>query len=304
MSTKRLIHTVLIGVVFLMTVLPVFGAGNGEKNSDARDAVAMWDYEGVQGTVLIPKNPQRVVADYYVGELIKLEASLVGADLTYKSSAWPLGDLADVGQSMESVMGLNPDLIITINEEKVPLYEGIAPTIYLPYGSFNPEDLMRELSVITGTEEIAQKWIDDFNEKIDELALLIPDVHERYTIIDVWGGNAYFYGEHFGRGGYILYNKLDLKGTEAAERDYIRKADSYANLAVESLPDYAGNVILLMSNEDPREAGSFFMNNVVWENLPSVISDSVYFLNSADFWFVDPFSLDLQVELLKEIFSE
>ena len=205
---------------------------------------------------------------------------------------------------MEAVAALRPDLIITINEDRVEQYSGIAPTVLIPYGTYNPEELIVALADITGTEEIAQRWIDAFNANVEELASLVPDPDQTYTIIDIWGGNAYFYGEHFGRGGYIIYDKLGLRGTEAAEREYIRKADSYASMTVEALPDYAGDVLLVMSDEDPREAGSFFMDNVVWENLPAVRNGNVAYLDSADFWFIDPFSLDLQVEILKDVFRD
>jgi iron complex transport system substrate-binding protein len=299
---KKLIVSVCIMLTVLATASLV-AAGSGEQLSSPAGP-AMRTYQAAGYEVDIPVNPRRIVADYYVGELLKLEANLVGADLTYQSSAWELGDLTDVGQSMEAVLALEPDLIITINEDKVAQYSGIAPTVLIPYGTYNPEELVLALGDITGTADIAEQWIAGFNARIEELAALVPDTTETYTIIDVWGGNAYLYGEHFGRGGYILYNKLGLKGTPAAEQDYIRKPDSYSTLTVEALPEYAGDVVLLMSNEDPRSASSFFTENVVWENLPAVRGDSVLYLNSEDFWFIDPFSLDLQVEILMGIFAD
>lgn len=259
-----------------------------------------------EDTQSVEVKSRRVVADYYVGEILMVGAELVGADLTYKSSAWAdkLEDVTDIGQSFEAIAGLNPDVIITINQDRVEKYESIAETILIPYGTYNPEELILHLGEILGQTDRAETWIKQFNKNIEELAGLIKDRNETYTIIDIWGGNAYLYGEHYGRGGYIIYNKLGLKGSETGEKDYIRKPDSYANVSIESLPAYVGDRALVMSTGDPKEEGTFFMDNVVWKGLEAVKSNKVTYLNSEDFWFIDPYSLDLQVELLKEVLSE
>jgi iron complex transport system substrate-binding protein len=253
----------------------------------------------------IPAKPQRIVADYYVGELLKLEANLVGADLTYTSSAWDaeLDQVVDVGQSLEAALALRPDLIITMHDRMVERYRAIAPTVLIPYGRYDPEELIRELAIITGTTEKASAWLAEFNQGINALAELIPDRNETYTIIDVWGGNAYLYGEHYGRGGYIIYKKLGLRGTPAGEEDYIRKADSYLNVAIESLPRYVGDVLLFMSSEDSGSANKLFMDTVIWNDLAAVRKGKVIHLDSKDFSFSDPFSLDLQVEILTRHFK-
>lgn len=262
-------------------------------------------YHGVAGSVEIPTNPRRIVADYYVGEVLKLQAPLVGADLTWATDVWQgAEEVADVGQSFEAIMGLNPDLIITMNADFVEQYNAIAPTVLIPYGAYNPEELMLVLGDILGKTDIAEAWINSFEASTAALAELVPSLDETYTIIDTWGGNAYLYGEHYGRGGYILYNKLGLFGTAQGESDYIRQPDSYLNVTIEALPLYAGDVILVMSNEDPEVASQFFTNNVVWEGLSAVQRGKVLYLDSTEFWFTDPFSLDRQVELLAEIFTE
>ncbi|MDC7240927.1 MAG: ABC transporter substrate-binding protein [Spirochaetales bacterium] len=292
---------------YLLTALAVLlmvSCGNSRSEETSSAEIRSYSVDGVEYT--IPLKPERIVADYYVGELLKLEANLVGADLTYTSSAWEdkLDGVTDIGQSLESVMALQPDLIITMNQGMMEQYKSIAPTVLIPYGLWNPEELIEELSVLTGTEETAEAWLSDFNSRVDELSRLIPDPGEEYTIIDVWGGNAYLYGEHYGRSGYILYNKLGLKGTPDGERDYIRKPDSYLNLSIEALPRYAGDVLLLMSTDNDASETSFFTETVVWENLPAVQNNRVLTVDSRDFQFSDPFSLDLQLEILTRLFRE
>lgn len=290
---KRIIIATLLISLFLI----------GCEVSNAKDNEVKV-YNSESGDIEIPSNPKAIVADYYVGELIKLDANLVGADLTYSSSLWgnTLEGITDVGQSMEAVAALEPDLIITINESFVDQYKEIAPTVYIPYGKYNPEELMLELSKITNTKEVAKEWIEEFNASIEELQTLVkPD--ETWTILELNGEDGYFYGEHFGRSGYILYDKLGLSSTQRAEQDYVRKDDSYINATVEVLPDYIGDNLILVTFGEEQYSRHHFLNNDVWNSLEAVANNSVYYVNPDDFWYIDPFSLDVQVEILMEIFS-
>jgi len=252
-------------------------------------------YNGIE----IPAHPQRVVADYFVGELVKLEANLVGADMTYTSSAWAdkVQDVVNIGQSFEMVASLNPDLIITMNEELVSQYQAIAPTVLIPYGTYNPEDLVIELSKITDTEQVANEWIAQFNQNVNELKEVMPE--GTYTIIDDLGADQYYYGEHYGRAGYIIYNKLGLKGTEQGEATYIRPADSYLLANVEGMTQFVGDYLLMVNTTGTNESNKL-TDSVVFENLDTTVK----YFKSEDMWYNDPFSLDLQVQLLKEAFGK
>lgn len=288
----------IIGIIIAMSLFLIGCGGSNVKDSEVKV------YSSENGDVEIPTDPKAIVADYYVGELIKLEANVVGADLTYSSSLWgeTLGGITDVGQSMEAVAALEPDLIITINESFVDQYKEIAPTVYIPYGKYNPEELMLELSKITNTEEVAEKWIEDFNNSIEELQSIVNQ-DETWTILELNGEDGYFYGEHFGRSGYILYDKLGLSSTQRAEEDYVRKDDSYINATVEVLPDYIGDNLILVTFGEEQYSTHHFLTNDVWKSLDVVANNKVHYVNPDDFWYTDPFSLDVQVELLKEIFS-
>lgn len=289
---KKILILTIITTVFLV------GCSNITNENNTKE-VKIGDT-----TVTVPNDPQKIVSDYYVGELIKLNANLVGADLTYTSSLWGnINNIENVGQSMEKVASLEPDLIITINENLVDQYSEIATTVYLPYGTYNPEELMLKLSEITNTQQEANEWIKLFNSNIDELKDVV-DTSESWTILEINGEGAYYYGEHFGRSGYILYDKLGLNSTPKAENDYVRKADSYLNGSIESLSDYVGDNLLFVYPEEIDYTKHQFFNNDVYNSLEAVKNNNVYFVKADDFWFLDPFSLDMQVEILKGIFNE
>lgn len=288
-------------IVSMLVVITLFITGCGSTNETDMTNTKQIDIEGIAYT--IPNDPQRIVADYYVGELLMLDANLVGADLTYTSNLWgDFSDVTNVGQSMESIAALNPDLIITMNADLVDQYEVIAPTVLIPYGTYNPEELVLKLSEITSTQDKAQQWINDFNAAIDNLSQLI-DLDQTYSIIELTGDTAYYYGENYGRAGYIIYNKLGLKSTDVAEESYVRKPDSYLTATIESLPAYTGDNIILVVPSDVDVSSHMLIDNVVWEDLEAVKNDQVYIVDANDFWFSDPYSLDKQIEILTEIAS-
>ena len=172
-------------LLLLASVMVLFGC-----SSDTTSGDGTVEYTHELGTVMIPENPERIVTDWYVGELLALDVNLVGADLTYTSTAWaPLIEekgVTDVGQSPEAVAELEPDLIITFNADLYDVYSDIAPTVYIPYGMYNPEELLLELGVITNTEEAAQTWIDEFNADIEELKS-VANYDYTYTIMEFFG---------------------------------------------------------------------------------------------------------------------
>lgn len=286
-------------IVIIIAAFVLVGCSSSKKSESGTKTI-----EIAGENIEIPSNPQRIVADYYVGELIMLDANLVGADFTYSSTLWgDISDIENVGQSMEAVAGLEPDLIITINEEYVDQYKEIATTVVIPYGTYNPEELVLKLSEITNTEKKADEWADNFNSNIEELKEIV-DEEETWTILELNGEGAYFYGEHYGRSGYILYDKLGLKSTQEAEEQYVRKADSYLNATVESMPDLVGDNLILVYPPDVDYTKHHFLTNDVWNSLDAVKQGNVYYVQADDFWYLDPFSLDKQVEVLKEIFNE
>ncbi len=287
-----------IVVILSILILFITGCSEAQSNTEATKDVTIGDV-----SYTIPTDPQKIVADYYVGEIIKLDANLVGADLTYSSTLWgDLSDIQDVGQSMELVASLTPDLIITMNPDLVSQYEVIAPTVLIPYGTYNPEDLLIKLGEITNREDNANQWVESFNDNIDELSTLV-DSSQTYTTLELWDDTGYYYGENYGRAGYILYNKLGLKAPEVAEDSYIHIPDSYATATIESLPEYVGDNLILIIPSYVNAEGHPLLENVVYENLDAVKNNHVYTVEGDDFSFADPFSLDKQLEVLTEVFS-
>lgn len=293
---KKLIIILLIPFIFLTGC---------QKEETKEDTTGEMSYESTTGKVEYKKNP-KIYADYYIGQLLYLNADVVGADMTYPAKTWI--DVAkerrveNISENPEKVAALKPDLIITINQDKLDQYEAIAPTIYISYDDYNPEEIMVELGKILGKEKEANDWVKEFNNSVDKLKIKIDKkINKDNTIgiVDAWGDGIYMYGANYGRGGYLIYNKLGLKGTEDAEKDYIRKKGSHLTIDAEGLPKYAGDITIIMSN-----AKDTITKLPTYKSLNSVKNNKVLVLDYNTFWYDDVYSLNEQIKVLNEVIDE
>ncbi len=288
---------ILLSIFALMLIL------TGCANDTSQSSEETMSYETDNGAIEYPSNPT-IYADYYVGQLLYLGADLVGADMTYPAETWANvaeeQGVENVSGDMEAVAALTPELIITMNADYYDQYSAIAPTILIPYGQYDQEEIVVEMGKIIGKEDEANTWVEEFNQGVDEVKELID--HPEYTlgIAEGWGGTSYMYGANYARGGYILYTKLGLKGTEAAETDYVREDDSYLAVDAENITQYAGDVLFIMNSPESLEA---IQSLPTYDELDAVKNDRVVEIDYDTFLYDDPYSLNAQIDALKEIYG-
>lgn len=291
---KRVLSTLLVMVIVL--------SGCGQTEQPKTDSNTM-SYDTANGTIKYPENPT-IYADYYVGQLLYLGGDVIGADMTYPAETWTSvaedKGVVNISGDMEAVAALAPQLIITINPDLYDQYSSIAPTILIPYGTYDPEEIVVELGKVLGAEDAANKWVSDFNTNIESLKKEIDEPSKTIGIVDSWGGSMYMYGANFGRGGYVLYNKLGLKGTPLAEEKYVRDPNSYLAVDAEGLTNYAGDVLFICASGD----GLAEIEDLpTYKNLDAVKNNQVIELDYDTFLYDDPYSLNAQIESLKEIYG-
>lgn len=286
-------------IIFIITTVLILLTG---CSSDTASTGTL-TYTTDNGNITYPENPV-IYSDYYVGELLYLDANLVGADMTYPAESWSTvateRGVENISGDMEAIAGLAPDLIITIHEDFYEQYSVIAPTIYIPYGTYNPEDLVVELGKIIGAEDKANEWVSEFNDNIESLKAEIDNPEATISIVDNWGDATYMYGANYGRGGYILYTKLGLKGNDLAESEYIRKADSYLTVDAESIVNYVGDIMFIADGDGSVEN---IESLPTYSTLKPVEDGNVILLDKNTFLYDDPYSLNAQVEALKEVYE-
>lgn len=102
------------------------GQSTALKTTSTGDEAATRTYESDKGTITLPEHPQRVVVavDDYVGDVLALGITPVGApDTVFDAPYYKkyLNGVANIGDSsalsLEKVITLKPDLIITYDEK-------------------------------------------------------------------------------------------------------------------------------------------------------------------------------------------
>lgn len=289
-------------ILSLLMIIGLVLTGCSQGQSSTPSGATM-SYETEKGVIEYPANPT-IYADYYIGQLLYLGGNVIGGDMTYPAEPWSNvateQGVQNISGDMEAVAALAPQLIITINEDLYDQYSSIAPTILIPYGSFNQEDIVVELGKVLGFEDKANEWITQFNQNIVKLKAEIDNPEQTIGIVDSWGGSMYMYGANFGRGGYILYDKLGLQGTAAAESEYVREPNSYLTVDGESLVNYAGDVLFICA---PTDGVQEIKDLPTYNDLAAVQNDQVIVLDYDTFLYDDPYSLNAQIESLMEIYG-
>ncbi|BBI36506.1 ABC transporter substrate-binding protein [Cohnella abietis] len=277
-------------------------------------AAATKTYTDSKGTVTIPVNPQRIIdlTGSAIGNLLALDIKPVAA--TYDGMRSPyhkdkldgVVDLGD-GSNVEAMLSLDPDLIIAYDYLEDGPYEKlsrIAPVVRLQYGAKTPGELLLEFGKITGKEEAAQAWIDQWNKKIAEVKPKIVEVvgDKTVSILQPYAKGIYAWGNKGGRGGEIIHGDLGLKAPPIIQKALVDGAGFGKDLTLEQLPEYAGDYIFTSNwGWDDGNPDDVYGSSL-WKGLPAVKNNRVFFINQDGSYYNDPISLEAQLQFIVESF--
>ncbi|GEM02245.1 iron complex transport system substrate-binding protein [Halolactibacillus halophilus] len=300
--------------VFFSALILFAGCNTAEEtNSDdqtnadmAEDTNETFTYESETGPVDVPTNPERVVVlAGYTGDLIKLEVNIVGVDTWSKNNPTFADELADVAlvseDNLESVIALNPDLIIALSTVKnVEQLKDIAPTVTYTWGKLNYLDQHIEIGKLLNKEAEATAWVEDFKSRAtalgEEIKMTIGE-DTTVSVIESFGKDLYVFGNNWGRGTEILYQTMALKMPEKVKQDALESG--YFTLSQEVLPDYAGDYLVLSKYQ---EADTAFEETDTFKNIPAVQNGNVIEMQGEGASFTDPITLEKQLVFFKEAF--
>ncbi|GGN92632.1 iron-hydroxamate ABC transporter substrate-binding protein [Saccharibacillus kuerlensis] len=266
-------------------------------------------YAAANGDITIPKNPKRIVviADSYFGDFVQLGITPVGApDHVFQSAVLKektdgVTNIGD-GSSVESVLGVDPDLIIVwVGNENLEKFSKIAPTVAFEYGKLNTKERMLEFGRMTNRESEAQAWVDSWDSRIAELK---PEVQaavgdKTVSILQPYDKGIYVMGDTFGRGGEILYQELELKAPAGTQKEAIDSGAGFASISLETLEDFAGDYIFTAPWQSADDGPAVY-NSSIWKNLPGVKAGQVFEIDPVAYYFNDPISLDSQLTFITD----
>lgn len=315
-GTILYLHKLVKTILFLALIVILTACGNAndstktETNKDTSSTAETSDsatkiIKTQRGELEMPRNPQRIVTDGYLPELLVLGVKPVGStqwDLENKVIQDQIDGIESTGErSLETIVQLKPDLIITwVSDEKIlQQYEKIAPTLALPYSSSGDiYEIMRLLGDALDKKEEAEKWIKHLDKTAEAARAQLADIvkpDDTFALMGVFvvDKGFYIYGDGGYRGGEAIYKHLQLKPPAKQEKEMIGK-EAYRQVSYEVIPEYAGDYIFIDQGDLISEVWG--ESEGLWKSLDAVKNDRVFKLDPDLFWGNDPISLELQIK--------
>lgn len=277
---------------------------NNEPNTEKATTIVTDD---VGREVEIPIKPERIVTDWYLGQVLALDVVPVGAviaNLDYAAFLKPYykdGEITNIGTdgnvSLEKVVELKPDLIITWNKEDVEKYEKIAPTIVFSESAHQSAvEEVKAMGEYLGRQAEAETFVNDFEKRIkaakEKIYSSIPE-GATFTIFDLFEKNATIVANDSVSGGRALFQVLEMKPQEKVQELFETKESSGGRyeISYEVVGDYVGDYVFVINffNKD----GEF---PPTWTNLDVVKNNETIELAPEYYFASDPLSALHQAE--------
>jgi len=210
------------------------------------------------------------------------------------------------GGSVEKILSLNPDLIITVGgDEKLnEQYRKIAPIVVIPYGTYHEVHVvLRAFGEMLGREKEAEEWLSGFDEKVNKAKATIQGLIEEGTTFSIMGPFAqefYIYGNGVNRGGEAIYQQLGLTPPENVRKTLIEPKIDALSVSFEKIGDFAGDYIFL----NISGGAEFDENAPIWASLEAVKNKRVFHLDNDSFSPYDPIAVAAQVEEVAAMLQE
>lgn len=282
-------------------------ASNSSGSSGSEETVI---FHAGNGDVKVPKHPQRIIdlTNFYTGYFLALGVKPVGilsGAMENPYFAEKLDGIEDIGTdpSPEKILALNPDLIITYTgTEGIDKLEQIAPVAAIEYGKKNYKDQMIDFGILTGKEEEAKAWVDQWKQKISELKPKVQAAvgSKTVSILNPYAKGLYVFGHNYGRGGEIIYDEFGLKAPPAAQAAAIDSGTGWASISLEKLPEFAGDIIFTCPWSGDTSDPKVVYDSAIWKGLPAVKNGRVFQLNPKGDTYNDPVSLEAELNFISD----
>ncbi|SHI59059.1 ABC transporter substrate-binding protein [Clostridium intestinale] len=289
----------------IMTTAILAGCSSS-KNAEKEEATVR-TVSTVKGDIKVPANPKRVVANWYVGDVITLELNLVGYN-AWTQETMPFYDELKASTKIEKwepeeVMALEPELIITYDEADFDKFSKIAPVLVIPE-SKSSEERLKIIGEATGRADEANKAVSNFEEKLaDAKKTLKGDAFtgKTFSIMEDWGPSGEWSGvayETGSRGGTLVYDYLGLKYPDKLKELIAKSGEGRGTISYEVAHEYFGDYILWFKQEGKE---SEYAKTEIWKSIPAVTEGRVAEIpgeNQGLFYYSDVTSLTAQLDYM------
>lgn len=300
-----------------MAAMLLVGCGTGSASNNAKGEDIKVTVTDVRGDVEIPKDPKRIVDLSGNSDILSilgykvvgtansdaydytkfpkyLEDTLKGAEIL----GYSMQDTMDV----EAVMNLNPDLIVisTVQEKMYDQLSEIAPTVMIQLEALNWKDDVRAFAKVFDKEDVANKWIENYEKKAKEAGEKIKNEYGQNTtyLSFLASGGQFFIFDGAGFGN-VLYEDMGLaKPAGMPEQTDI----SLPVVTYEGLASIKTDYIFLIATADDLAQ---LKENAIWNSLPAVKEGKVVVLDSSPYFNqgYSPIGRDLLVDEIGDMLN-
>ncbi|WP_232698076.1 ABC transporter substrate-binding protein [Brevibacillus daliensis] len=309
----------ILCLMFLLAACASEGASSNSTNVRKEEQTVEQDtnktriISTVTGDVEIPTHPERVIVDWDLGHVLALGVEPVGTSKTILDfgrflEPYITDRTEDIGQdgqvSVEKMLALNPDLIITWDPKMVEQYSKIAPTVVFDTGNYNSiHEEITAMGEILNKQKEAEEWLTSFDKRVAVAKAKIKEAIPEgatFSIIDVvTTKSTIVVGEAGERGGDALYQILGVTPHPLVKSEIIDKGEQRLDVSWEKVDDFAGDYIFMITKGE----GSKPELPSVWNSLDAVKKQHVYELNIKKYFTSDPLSALLQAEEMAEMLT-
>ncbi|WP_211745688.1 ABC transporter substrate-binding protein [Paenibacillus sp. Marseille-Q4541] len=245
--------------------------------------------------VVVPANPQRIIASYLEDNLVALgvkpaaQWSVANGIQEYLQTE--LKDIPTIPYDLpfEQVASFEPDLIIMDNAEmvagdKYEQYSKIAPT-YVVGGEQNNdwrEELLK-IGEVLGKETEAQKALDDYDAKAADAKEKLKAAVPGESAAAIWlVQKQFFMVSQDLSSGTVMYNDLGLAVPEVVKEISATGTGNWLPISLEKLAELDADHLFLINSD--KDSGSEALDDALWKNIPAVKNGNVYEYSKDSSW--------------------
>jgi iron complex transport system substrate-binding protein len=258
------------------------------------------------GEVTVPAKPERVVVDWSLGEVLALGLTPMGTPHTLVDSNRLLGqymcsETQDIGNhnqvSIEKVLELEPDLIITWDRRAFASFARIAPTVLYQSDDYRTvgEGITAMGHILNRSEE-AVKWHAEYERRachVRDSLLRQRKERQTFTMIDPnWGRDIQVVGNAATRGGRAAYGLLGLQPTQKVWQELFKQGRESIWIDQQEISEYTGDYLLVLRSDQSNPEGQALN----WTDLNQAAGRGLIELEWENYFLSDPLSVLLQAE--------
>lgn len=283
------------------------GAGNSD-GAGSNGAKEEWPrvVTTVMGEVEIPARPERVVANWYIGDVYSVGIKPVAGYGWLHETMSFYEDLKDMplieNWDAETIMSYEPDVIVTYDQEDYNKFSKIAPVIVLSESDMTPEERTQFLGKALGREEEADSAVKNFEDRLAKGKEVLEGdkfTGKSFSILQDWGSGSYgIYYETGSRGGTLIYDYFGLKLPDKLQELIDKTGEGRGALSYEVAADYFGDYTIWFLQEDME---SEYAKTEIFKSIPAVKEGRLIEIPgemTGLFYYSDVLSLTAQVDYL------